>query len=91
MIYVRIKGNSLFTMKSFTSLLLLIFILTLPAYAYPENQMDDCIISAKDNPAVTNISEESIRNYCDCALTAIIDEQKDIRESGYDCAKKNFN
>ena len=39
----------------------------------------------------TSISEESITNYCACALTAIIDEGKDIRESGYTCAQKNFN
>ena len=78
-------------MKKFASLLLLFFILAIPTYAYPENQMDDCISSAKDNPAVKNISEESIRNYCDCALTAIVDEKKDIRESGYECATKNFN
>ena len=77
-------------MKRFTSLLISLFILAMPAYAYPEKQMEDCIVSAKENPAVINIPEESIRNYCDCALTAIIDEEKDIRESGYECAIKNF-
>ncbi len=78
-------------MKRFTSLVLLLFILAIPAYAYPESQMEDCIVSAKENPAVKNIPEQSIKNYCDCALTAIIDEEKDIRESGYECATKNFN
>jgi len=62
-----------------------------PVKAYPENQMDDCIKSAMNNPATKSISKSSIMNYCDCALKAIIDEGKDIRESGYDCAQRNFN
>ena len=61
------------------------------AYSYPESQMDDCVSSALNNPATKSISKDSITNYCDCALTAIIDEKKDIRESGYECAQKNFN
>ena len=61
------------------------------AYAYPESQMQDCISSALENPATKSIPEISITNYCDCALKAIIDENKDIRESGYECAKKNFD
>ena len=61
------------------------------AYSYPESQMNDCISSAMNNPATKSISKASITNYCDCALKAIIDENKDIRESGYECAQKNFN
>ena len=61
------------------------------AYSYPESQMDDCVSSALSNPATKSISKISITNYCDCALKAIIDENKDIRESGYECAQKNFN
>ena len=61
------------------------------AYAYPESQMNDCVSSALSNPATKSISEKAINNYCDCALKAIIDEDKDIRESGYECAQKNFN
>ena len=78
-------------MKEFTSIVLLLLILVMPAYAYPESQMRDCLLSAKENPSVENIPQESIISYCDCALTAIIDEKKDIRESGYECAIKNFN
>ncbi len=78
-------------MKAFISLIILLFFLAMPSYAYPESQMDDCIASANKNPAVIDIPEESIRNYCDCALTAIIDEEKDIRASGYECAINNFN
>ena len=61
------------------------------AYSYPESQMEDCISSALSNPATKSISKNSITNYCDCALKAIIDENKDIRESGYECAQNNFN
>tara|TARA_Y100001968_G_C19325036_1_gene701251 strand:- start:178 stop:339 length:162 start_codon:yes stop_codon:yes gene_type:complete len=53
--------------------------------------MDDCISSALSNPATKSLSKLDITNYCDCALKAIIDENKDIRKSGYDCAQKNFN
>ena len=61
------------------------------AYSYPESQMEDCFSSALNNPATKSISKIAITNYCDCALQAIIDENKDIRESGYECAQKNFN
>jgi len=61
------------------------------AYSYPESQMDDCISSALSNPATNSISKIKIENYCDCALKEIIDKNKDIRESGYKCAQKNFN
>ena len=78
-------------MKIFMFVLFLIFSLAGAAYSYPESQMDDCISSALSNPATKSISKSSITNYCDCALKAIIDENKDIRESGYECAQKNFN
>ena len=61
------------------------------SYSYPESQIDDCVSSALSNPATNSISKIAITNYCDCALKAIIDEKKDIRESGYDCAQQNFN
>ena len=71
------------------SLLFLFFAGT--AYSYPESQMEDCISSALKNPATNSISKASITNYCDCALKLIIDQKKNIRESGYECAKINFN
>ena len=74
-------------------LIIYIIILTYSgtAYSYPESQMDDCLSSALSNPATKSISQIAITNYCDCALKAIIDENKDIRESGYECAQENFN
>ena len=53
--------------------------------------MFDCISSALSNPANKSISKEAITDYCDCALKAIIDENKGIKESGYECAQKHFN
>ena len=61
------------------------------AYSYPESQMEDCISSALANPATKSISKNLITNYCDCALKKIIDENKNTRQSGYECAKKHFN
>ena len=78
-------------MKEFIIISTLIFIYVSPAYSYPQSQMDDCIKSALSNPATQSIPKNEIANYCDCALKAIIDENKNIRESGYDCAQKNFN
>ena len=78
-------------MKTFLMISILIFSYISPAYSYPESQMEDCISSALNNPATKSISKIAITNYCDCALKAIIDENKDIRESGYTCAQKNFN
>ena len=78
-------------MKHYLIVAFLIFSFSGTVYSYPESQMDDCIKSALSNPATKTISKSSITNYCDCALKAIIDENKDIRESGYECAQKNFN
>ena len=61
------------------------------AYAYPESNMQDCISRSLNNPATKSRSKKSIKNYCDCALKSIIDERKDIRKAGYECAIKNFN
>tara|TARA_B100000945_G_scaffold52252_1_gene37784 strand:- start:123 stop:329 length:207 start_codon:yes stop_codon:yes gene_type:complete len=61
------------------------------AYSYPESQMDDCISTALSNPATKSITKKAITDYCDCSLKAIIDENKGIKESGYECAQKNFN
>ena len=78
-------------MKTILILFIIIFSHTGTAYSYPESQMNECVSSALSNPATKSISKKAIANYCDCALKAIIDEKKDIRESGYECAQKNFN
>tara|TARA_Y100001968_G_scaffold70172_1_gene61313 strand:- start:93 stop:329 length:237 start_codon:yes stop_codon:yes gene_type:complete len=78
-------------MKKIIVISILIFSFSDYAYSYPEIQMNDCVSSAISNPATKSISKASITKYCDCALKAIIDENKDIRESGYECAQKHFN
>ena len=78
-------------MKPFLIISIIIFSYASTAYSYPESQMEDCISSALSNPATKSISQKAITDYCDCALKAIIDENKGIKESGYKCAQKNFN
>ena len=78
-------------MKFILITLFIIFTFVGTAHSYPENQISDCIASALNNPATKTIPKDSITNYCDCALKAIIDDNKDIRESGYKCAQDNFN
>jgi len=78
-------------MKAILIISIIFFSFTSTAYSYPESQMKDCVSSALSNPATNSISKTAITNYCDCALKAIIDENKDIRESGYECAQKTFN
>ena len=78
-------------MKKILIISVLIISFASTAYSYPESQMDECVSSALSNPATKSISKVSITKYCDCALKSIIDENKDIRESGYECAQKNFN
>ena len=86
----NLKSN-LNKMKVILIISIIIFSYTETAYSYPESQMDDCVSSALSNPATNSISKIEIKNYCDCALKKIIDENKNIRESGYECAQKNFN
>ena len=78
-------------MKAFLIITFIVLTYSGIAYSYPESQMQDCVSSALSNPATKSISKIAITNYCDCALKAIIDENKDIRDSGYECAQKNFN
>ena len=78
-------------MKAILIISILMISFASTAYSYPESQMEECISSALSNPATKSISKKAITDYCDCALKAIIDENKGIKESGYECAQKNFN
>ena len=78
-------------MKKFFIIAFMLFSFVGRAYPYPQSQMEDCISSALSNPATKSIEKSSITNYCDCALKAIFDENRDIRESGYECAIKTLN
>ncbi len=78
-------------MKTILIISLIIFSFCGSAYSYPESKMNDCISSALSNPATESKTKIEITNYCNCALKAIIDQNQDIRESGYECAQKYFN
>ncbi len=69
----------------------LIFTFASTSYSYTESQLYECISNALSNPTTKSIFKEVITDYCDCALKAIIDENKSINESGYECAQKHFN
>ena len=71
-------------------LLLAVFFFNTSVRAYEQEQLSDCISSAQENTSIEGVSVNSIKNYCDCALNLIIDKNKDVRESGYECAIKNF-
>ncbi len=80
-------------LKNLVPLLLLVWILILftpSTRAYEQDQLAECMLSAKENALIKGVSEKSIEKYCDCALNLIFDQKKDIRESGYECANKSF-
>ena len=68
----------------------LLFIFVSKAFSYTESLISDWISSALSNPATKSMTKSSITEYCDCAVTAIIDEGKEIRESGYNCELISF-
>ena len=77
-------------MRLLTFCLLVFLVFASPTFAYPQDQLEDCISSAQKNPNVKDVAESSIEQYCDCALTLIVDEGKEIRPSVNQCASNNF-
>ena len=75
--------------------ILTIFIFTLftfspIAVAYPQESLKECILGSKQNPIIIGVPEESIKNYCDCALKLIVDEKKEVIESANHCGSIYF-
>ncbi len=58
------------------------------AIPYPQNQLKDCIRSAKSNQALAGIPKQSIEGFCDCALRRILDKGKNQSRSANKCAKE---
>ena len=59
----------------FINFLILVFFLTSSsAKAFDASQLDDCILSATQNPSIEGVSESSIKGYCECALDLIVDK-----------------
>tara|TARA_Y100001968_G_C19373511_1_gene726348 strand:+ start:755 stop:1015 length:261 start_codon:yes stop_codon:yes gene_type:complete len=71
-------------------LILIVFAIAPLVRAYEADQLADCILSARENPSLAGVSESSIQNYCECALELIVDQKKDVTESGRKCAVKSF-
>ena len=76
-----------FLISALTGLTLLLAIVP-TAIAYPEDQFNECMIAAKANPSLVGVSESYIEGFCDCALTAILDEGKSDKASAKECARK---
>ena len=72
--------------------LLINFLLLAPASAcaYPESQFKECLLGVKRSPIILGVPEQSIENFCDCALEKIIDQGIDDKTAGIDCTSKSF-
>ncbi len=75
----------------FPIVFLALFALDGPVHSYPSSEFDQCVLTAKANPAVSSVPEKSIKAFCDCALKANIDEGKDIQPSAEKCLSKHIN
>ena len=78
-------------MKVILILLIIIFSYSGTLSSYPESEINECVLNALSNPATKSISVIAIKDYCDCFLNETIDKNNTIRESGYNCAVKNFS
>lgn len=77
-------------MRILMALLVAVFAFTPKAMAYPQNQLQECILSAKANPSILGTPERTIEDFCDCALKAILDEGQDADYSANQCVRKHF-
>ncbi len=75
----------------FASLVMVTFLLATEVFAYPQEQYQECILAVKSNPAVVGLPEISIESFCDCALTAIVDEGRNDENSAKVCAREKLN
>ncbi len=70
--------------------LLICLTFSLRAFAYPENQLDECILSARQSPIILGAPKKSLENFCDCSLKLILDKGNDEMISINKCASKYF-
>ena len=76
---------------AFSTFVIVAFSVAIGVEAYPQDQYKECMLSVKSNPVVVGIPEVSIESFCDCALTAIIDEGNRDEKSAKQCAKETLN
>ena len=77
-------------MKAMLIVLFIVLVFPPSAFSYPKEQLKECMLSAKANPSILGAPESSIKNFCDCALTSIMDDGKDPDSSANKCVKKYF-
>ena len=76
-------------MRVLAILMLVIFTLQPQAIAYPQEQLKECILGIKQSPITLGVPEKSIENLCDCALSSIIDKDKEMQSKLFNqCASK---
>ena len=76
---------------AFSTFVIVAFFVAIGVDAYPQDQYKECILAVKSNPVVVGIPEDSIESFCDCALTAIIDDDNTDENSAKKCAKETLN
>mgnify|MGYP007063344294 CR=1 FL=1 len=69
---------------------MLFFIVSPVANAYPQSQLNECILGSKQSPIILGVPAKSIENYCDCVLTLIVDKGSDAKESAKSCGLEYF-
>ncbi len=77
-------------MRLFIICALIFFLAGSRAIAYPLDQFNECVRSSESNKSILGVSQESIADFCDCALEKIIDEGKKVESSANECAKRSF-
>ena len=75
--------------------LLVVFLLALFTFvpmsiAYPQDQLEECMLSAKKNPAIQDVDGSSIESFCDCSLNLIMDQGERAKTAANQCAEKVF-
>ena len=73
-----------------TILLMLFFIISPVANAYPQSQLKECILGSRQSPLILGAPAKSTENYCDCVLTLIVDKGRKAKESAKSCGLEYF-
>ena len=78
-------------MRLFAVLWLIIVIFASTARAYPEDQLEACILGSKQNPVILGTPQKSIEEFCHCSLKSIFDENKEVKSAINECGLKNLS
>ncbi len=78
-------------MMRFLVILLIVFIaFDLPANAYPNQRLQECMLGVKQSSILVGVPQEEVNDWCDCVLQLILDEGKDDKASASYCGHKYF-